>query len=262
MTQAPDGSVRMPLAGRCALVTGGGGGIGSAVARALADAGLFVHIADRSAQEARRVEEQITSDGGAAMAHPADVSTADGVQELFRRVDSSRQTPDVLVNGAGVIVYGSMLSLRDADLARMIDVNLTGSFLCIREAARRMQPARHGRVINIASTASFVAPRLSAAAYSMTKGGVRQLTVAAAAELAEYGILVNAVAPGTTRTAFVQGSLDSAEQEATAAAKVPLGRVAEPADIVGAVLFFASHFADYVTGQTLLVDGGRTTRSA
>jgi NAD(P)-dependent dehydrogenase (short-subunit alcohol dehydrogenase family) len=262
MSPGPDGSVRMPLAGRCALVTGGGGGIGSAVARALASAGLFVHIADSSIEDARRVEEQITSKSGAAMAHAADVSTADGVQELFSRVDSSHHIPDVLVNGAGVIVYGSMLTLRDADLDRMIDVNLTGSFRCIREAARRMQPARHGRIINIASTASFVAPRLSATAYSMTKGGVRQLTVAAAAELAEYGILVNAVAPGTTRTAFVQGSLDSTEQEAAAAAKVPLGRVAEPADIVGAVLFFASRFADYVTGQTLLVDGGRTTRLA
>jgi NAD(P)-dependent dehydrogenase (short-subunit alcohol dehydrogenase family) len=262
MSRTPDGSVVMPLAGRCALVTGGGGGIGSAVARALGGAGLFVHIADRSAVDAARTEEHIAGDGGAAMAHLADISTAGGVEELFRRVDSSRQAPDILVNAAGVIVYGPMLSLDHADLSRMIDINLTGSFLCIREAARRMRSARHGRIINIASTASFVAPRLSATAYSMTKGGVRQLTVAAAAELAEYGILVNAVAPGTTRTRFVQGSLDSAEQEAAAAAKVPLGRVAEPADIVGAVLFFASHFADYVTGQTLLVDGGRTTRSA
>ncbi|HUD36122.1 MAG TPA: SDR family oxidoreductase [Streptosporangiaceae bacterium] len=255
-------AVRMPLAGQCAVVTGGGGGIGSAAARALAAAGLFVHVADYRHEQAAAVAAQIEAAGGAAMPHPVDVSSADAVAELFRQVDSAGHSPDLLVNSAGVITYGAIGDLPLADLTQMVDVNLTGTFLCLREAATRMGRTSGGRIINIASTASFVAPRLLAAAYSMTKGGVRQLTVAAAAELAASGILVNAVAPGTTRTEFVQGSLASEEKEAEAAAKIPLGRVAEPEDVVGAILFFASRFADYITGQTLLVDGGRTTRSA
>lgn len=262
MTEATAPAVRMPLASQCAVVTGGGGGIGSAAARALAAAGIFVHVADHRYEQAAAVAAQIEADGGAAMPHGADVSSADEVAGLFRRVDSAGHSPDLLINSAGVITYGAIPDLPLADLTRMVDVNLIGTFLCLREAARRMEPLGGGRIVNIASTASFVAPRLLAAAYSMTKGGVRQLTVAAASELAASGILVNAVAPGTTRTAFVQGSLASAEKEAEAAAKVPLGRVAEPQDVVGAILFFASRFADYITGQTLLVDGGRTTRSA
>jgi len=255
-------AVSLPLAGHCAVVTGGGGGIGSAAARALAAGGMFVHVADYRLEPATAVAGQIASEGGAAMAHNADVSAADEVARLFDEVAAAGHQPDVLVNAAGVITYAAIPDLALTDLSRMVDVNLVGTFLCLQEAARRMEPLGRGRIINIASTASFVAPRLAAAAYSMTKGGVRQLTVAAAAELAGSGILVNAVAPGTTRTAFVQGSLSSAEQEAAAAAKVPLGRVAEPEDITGAILFFASRFADYITGQTLLIDGGRTTRSA
>jgi NAD(P)-dependent dehydrogenase (short-subunit alcohol dehydrogenase family) len=191
-----------------------------------------------------------------------DVGDADSVVDLFARLDAHGRQPDVLVNSAGIINYGALTDVTPGDLSRIVEVNLNGTFFCIQQAARRMAARGGGRIINIASTASFVAPRLSATAYSMTKGGVRQLTVAAASELAADHILVNAVAPGTTRTAFVQGSLDSPDQAAAAAAKVPLGRVAEPDDIVGAVLFFASRFADYITGQTLLVDGGRTTRSA
>lgn len=260
----PDSStagVTMPLAGRIALVTGGGGGIGSAAARALADGGLFVHVADYRLADAAAVVEQVRAAGGSAAAHEVDVRDAQSVAALFAGLDASGHPLDILVNSAGVIVYGALTAIASDDLARIVEVNLLGTFLCIQEAARRMT-GRGGRIVNIASTASFVAPRLSAAAYSMTKGGVRQLTVAAASELAGERILVNAVAPGTTRTPFVQGSLDTPEQTAVAAAKVPLGRVAEPEDIVGAILFFASDFSSYITGQTLLVDGGRTTRSA
>lgn len=245
-----------------ALVTGGGGGIGSAIARALGEAGLFVHVVDRKPDAADRVARGIERSGGAAMGHAADLGDATEIQSLFARIDASRRPCDLLVNSAGVIQYEALTSLPVEALESMVAVNLTGTFLCLREAAIRMQRSGSGCIVNIASTASFVAPRLAATAYSMTKGGVRQLTTAAAAELAEHRIRVNAVAPGTTRTGFVQGTLDTPEAEAVAAAKVPLGRVGEPADVVGAVLFFASRLAAYITGQTLLVDGGRTTRSA
>lgn len=248
------------IAGDRAVVVGGCGGIGSATSRALADAGVFVHIADYNLDAATQLAAAIAAAGGAAAAHHIDLSDPDSVVRLFAAVDAHGPA-EILVNAAGAIAYAPMLDLELDALRRMVDINLTGTFLCIREAARRMREIGGGRIVTLASTASFVAPRLAATAYSMTKGGVRQLTTAAAAELAPDHILVNAVAPGTTRTAFVQGTLDSPEQESSAAAKVPLGRVGEPDDVVGAILFFCSNLSSYITGQTLLVDGGRTTRS-
>jgi NAD(P)-dependent dehydrogenase (short-subunit alcohol dehydrogenase family) len=256
------GTFTAAVHGRCAVVTGGSGGIGSATALALGRAGLFVHVADARLEAAEDVVSRVSEHGGVAMAHHVDLRDPDSIVRLFEAVDSHGVPPDVLVNAAGAITYAPLYELDAQALASMVEVNLSGTFLCIREAARRMRDAGGGRIVNLASTASFVAPRLSATAYSMTKGGVRQLTTAAAAELAPDRILVNAVAPGTTRTDFVQGTLDTAEDEAVAAAKVPLGRVGEPEDVVGAVLFFLSDLSSYVTGQTLLVDGGRTTRSA
>jgi len=249
------------IEGRTALVTGGGGGIGSATALALAEAGLTVHLVDHRRDGADQVAEEIRSRGGRATVHQVDIADEAAVQRLFASLDGGEEC-DLLINAAGAIVYAPLVELSVEDLHRMIEVNLIGTFLCLREAARRMQARGGGRIVNLASTASFVAPRLAATAYGMTKGGVRQLTTAAAAELGPHGIRVNAVAPGTTRTPFLQGSLDSPERQASAAASIPLGRVAEPEDVVGTILYLASTLSSYVTGQTILVDGGRTTRSA
>lgn len=251
----------LELYGDVAVVVGGGGGIGRAISHALARHGLSVHVADRDLAAARTVAEAITASGHTATAHQVDVADLDGVEALFASLAAAGQSPDVMVNASGLIAYAPMADLAPDRLRAMVDVNVLGAFHCVRAAGRHMAERRGGRIITIASTASFVAPRLAATAYSMTKGAVRQLTVAAAAELAPYGVLVNAVAPGTTRTAFVQGTLDTPEQLAAASARVPLGRVGEPADIVGPVLFFASRLADFVTGQVLLVDGGLTTRA-
>jgi NAD(P)-dependent dehydrogenase (short-subunit alcohol dehydrogenase family) len=251
----------MKIVGDSVLITGGGGGIGAAAAHGFAEHGLVVHIADRDLGLARQAAESVGAAGGTAHAYQVDVADAASVAALFAAVDLHGPGPDVLVSAAGVIAYAPVTELAEEHLRAMVDVNILGSFFCLQEAARRMIERRHGRIINIASTASFVATRLPGTAYAMTKGGVRQLTVAAAAELGPHGVHVNAVAPGSTRTAFVQGTLDTAEQRERASAAIPLGRVAEPEDIVGPVLFFASEESGYVTGQVLLADGGRTTRS-
>jgi NAD(P)-dependent dehydrogenase (short-subunit alcohol dehydrogenase family) len=251
----------MRIAGHSVLITGGGGGIGAAAAHGFAEHGLVVHIADRDLSLAEEAAASVRSSGGQAHAHEVDVAESASVSALFAAVDEHGPGPDVLVSAAGVIAYAPAPELTEERLRAMVDVNVFGTYLCLQEASRRMIERGHGRIINLASTASFVATRLPGTAYAMTKGGVRQLTVAAAAELGPYGVHVNAVAPGSTRTRFVQGTLDTPEQRERAAQAIPLRRVAEPEDIVGPILFFASEEAGYVTGQVLLVDGGRTTRS-
>lgn len=247
--------------GNVALVVGGGGGIGAAASVALAESGLTVHVADRDIAAAKLVTDELSTAGHRAVAHSVDVADRASVDKLFDELDTQGEAPDVMVNASGVITYAAMEDLTEAQLRAIVEVNVVGAFHCVRAAGRRMAAQGGGRIVNVASTASFVAPRLSATAYSMSKGAVRQLTVAAASELAAHGVLVNAVAPGSTRTPFVQGTLDTPDQLTAAAARVPLGRVAEPADIVGPILFFASRLSDFVTGQVLVVDGGATTRS-
>jgi len=247
------------LDGQSALVTGGGGGIGGAVCAALGERGAVVGVADLDLDLAEAVADSIRGAGGESRALQVDVSDAGSVRKMF--ADAEADQLDILVNAAGVIRYAPLTELSDEDLRQIIDVNLKGSFYCLQEAARRMIPRRSGSIVNLASTAAFVATRLPAVAYGMTKGGIRQLTVGAAAELAAHGVRVNAVAPGTVQTSFIQGTLDSAEAMARAAASVPLGRIGVPADVVGAVAFLCSPEASYITGHVLVVDGGRLTRS-
>ncbi len=245
------------LAGQSALVTGGGGGIGSAVARGLAEAGAAVTVADIDASRSAAVAAEISAAGGCAIGLTADVSRVEGVRELFAELDRSGGPPlGVVVNVAGVIRYASLLDQQEQEFDDIVNVNLKGTFFCLQEAARRMVARGGGSVINMASTAAFVAGRVPAPAYGMSKAGIRQLTVAAAVELAPHGVRVNAVAPATIETMFTQHTLTTPVQLEAAQARVPLGRIGQPADVVGAVLFLASDAASYITGQTIVIDGG------
>lgn len=253
---------RLQFDGQSALVTGGGGGIGGAVAVALAEFGAFVHVADVSADAASAVVEQIHDAGGSGRAVALDVSSVHGVRQTFADLDECDTPPlDILVNIAGAIRYTPLLEEDEAGFDELVGVNLKGTFFCLQEAARRMVPRGRGAVVNMASTAAFIAGRVPAPVYGMTKGAIRQLTVAAAVELAPYGVRVNAVAPATIRTTFTQGTLQSPDQLEAAAARVPLGRVGLPEDVVGAVVFLSSPFANYITGHTLVIDGGILGRS-
>ena len=246
---------------RSALITGAGGGIGGAAAIALARLGTTVGVADLSPDRAQSVVDTIQRAGGNAYAVEVDVSSAASVRAMFERVDRDAPPLDLLVNGAGVIFYESLLTQSEDGLEQILDVNLKGTYLCLQEAARRMVPRRTGSIVNIASTASFVASRLPAVAYAMSKGGIRQLTVAAAIELAADGVRVNAVAPGTIQTDFVKDSLSSPESIDRAIAGVPLGRLGTIEDVANAVVFLASAQASFITGHVLLVDGGRIGRA-
>jgi NAD(P)-dependent dehydrogenase (short-subunit alcohol dehydrogenase family) len=178
------------------------------------------------------------------------------VRALFKQALEAFGTVDILVNNAGIGIARPLLEYTEADWDRQLGVNLKGMFFATQEAARVMIPKRRGKIVNFASTAAFVSSSTPETAYDISKGGVRQLTISVAAELAPHHVNVNAVAPGTILTELTLRVLDTPEKMDRAAAKIPLGRLGSPEDMVGPVLFLCSDEAGYITGHTLVVDGG------
>jgi len=244
------------FAGQAAVVTGAGRGMGRAVAVGLAAEGARVVVAEVDEAAARDAVQVITSTGGTAIAVRSDISQVDDVRALFKRTVDEFGTVDILVNNAGIGIPKPLLEYTEADWDRQLGVNLKGMFFATQEAARVMIPKRRGKIVNFASTAAFVSSSTPETAYDISKGGVRQLTVSVAAELAPHHINVNAVAPGTIMTELTLRVLDTPEKMERAAAKIPMNRLGELQDMVGPVLFLCSEEADYITGHTLVVDGG------
>jgi len=244
------------FAGQAAIVTGAGRGMGRAVAMGLAAEGARVVVADVDDAAGREAVAAITAANGQAMSVTADISRVDDVRSLFRRTIRELGTVDILVNNAGIGISKPLLDYTEADWDTQLGVNLKGMFFATQEAARVMIPKRQGKIVNFASTAAFVSSSTPETAYDISKGGVRQLTISAAAELAPHHINVNAVAPGTIMTELTLRVLDTPEKMERAAAKIPMGRLGTPQDMVGPVLFLCSGEADYITGHTLVVDGG------
>lgn len=248
----------LDLSGKHAVITGGGGGIGGATAVEMARLGAEVTLIDRQPELAENVARQITGEGGVAYPVQLDIVNSAAVKATFAGLT---RPADILVNTAGVIKYTSVLEQDEASLDQLLAVNLKGTFLCMQEGAKQMVGKGGGSIVNLASIAAFVAARLPAAAYAMTKAGVRQLTVASSTELAPLGVRVNAVAPATIETPFVKGTLDTPEQRAATAARSPMGRIGQPIDVVGAIVFLASPLASFITGHTVVIDGGRLCRA-
>ena len=246
----------MRFAGQAAIVTGAGRGMGRAVALGLAGEGAAVAVADVDDGPAAEVCSEIEKAGGRAIAVHADIARVDDVRRLFKEAVAAFGTVDILINNAGIGIPKPLVDYTEADWERQLDVNLKGMFFATQEAARIMIPKRRGKIVNFASTAAFVSSSTPETAYDISKGGVRQLTVSVAAELAPHNINVNAVAPGTIATELTMRVLDTEEKMARASAKIPLGRLGTPEDMVGPVLFLCSSDADYVTGHVLVVDGG------
>jgi NAD(P)-dependent dehydrogenase (short-subunit alcohol dehydrogenase family) len=244
------------LAGKHAVITGAGG-IGGATAVEMAELGAEITVMDRDRDLAQEVADKITDAGGAARSAVLDVSDVGQVRDAFAALS---RPCDILVTTAGVIKYTSVLEQDVESFDRLLSVNLRGTFFCLQEAAKQMVD-RGGAIVTLASTAAFVAARLPATAYAMTKAGVRQLTTAASTELAPLGVRVNAVAPATIETPFIKGTVDTPEQRAATAARSPIGRIGQPADVVGAIVFLASPLAGFITGHTLVIDGGRLGRA-
>ncbi len=243
------------LTGKSALVTGGSRGIGRAICQMLARAGARVCVNFRvESPSAHLVVEEIEREGGEAFALGADVARRDDAEMLVSETVSRFGSLDILVNNAGIWRGSPIEEMSDREWAEMLEVNLTGTFHCIREAVPVMKEAGYGRIVNIASTAGQRGEAFHAH-YAATKGAVISLTKSLAVELAPHGITVNCVAPGWTVTDMTTESLAGTEAAKILEA-IPLGRAARPEEIAGAVLYLASDLASFVTGEILNVNGG------
>ena len=242
-----------------AVVTGGGRGIGRAISRELALQGAAVVVNYAAhAQAAKSAVIEIERDGGQAMAIQADVSDRTAVEAMIQAVVQRFGGVDILVNNAGIDVAGSVLDTTDADWERTFAVNARGCFLCTQIAARVMIDAGGGgRIINISSLNARLG-WIARAAYSASKGAMEAFTRCCARDLGQYGITVNAVAPGAIRT-DIWGDTLTSDAEKAQAERVALGHIGEPEDIAGIVVFLASSAARFITGEVILVDGGRGT---
>lgn len=240
------------FAGKMALVTGGGNGIGRATARALAREGARVAVLDRDPAAAERVAAEI---GDGAEGHALDVADAAAFARLAADIAESAGGIDVLVNSAGTITLHTIARMPQEAWERVFAVNLTGAFNGTKAVIPHMKGRGRGAIVNIASVAGRRISFGGGAHYSASKAGLLGFTRHAAYELAPDRIRVNAVCPGPTATAF-SGAMPSAEDRARRARKIPLGRMVEPEDIAEAVLFLASEHAAMCTGVALDVDGG------
>jgi NAD(P)-dependent dehydrogenase (short-subunit alcohol dehydrogenase family) len=248
------------LANRFALVTGASKGVGKGIALELARQGCAVAVNYHSdAAGAEATVDEIAGSGGDAFAVHADVGNSAEVDAMFARVDAEFGALNIMVNNAGVQTWKALLDLTEAEWDRVIDTNLKGTFLCTQRAGRRMKANGGGSVVNIGSGSNkWPFPHL--VDYTSSKGGIEQFTKVAAWELGEFGIRVNCVAPGAIE--IERTKLELGDYAGSWSKLTPMGRIGLPKDVAAAVAFFCTPTAEFITGQTLYVDGGLFTRPA
>ena len=243
------------LAGKLAIVTGAGVGIGQAIAKRFAAEGAHVWVTDINGETAEQTAREIKAAGGDATAMRVDVSKGQDITALIRNVASAHGVADVLVNNAGILVRGEVRSLSDEDWTKLREVNVDGVLRLSRDCLPLLRKSKSGSIINISSIMANRGLR-PLAAYSATKGAVTALTKGLAVEYAPFNVRVNAISPGYIETAITDRLLKLPPVRKALVDKTPMGRLGSPEDLTGAAVFFASDDSRYCTGSDLLVDGG------
>jgi NAD(P)-dependent dehydrogenase (short-subunit alcohol dehydrogenase family) len=247
------------LDGKVAIVTGGHGGIGKAIALGLADAGADVIVASRNIEALKPVVKEIEAIGRKSLAVSVDVTSEKQVNDMVQKVMAVFPSINILVNGSGLAIRKPAESFPIDEWQTVMDINARGTFLCCQAAGRVMLKQKSGKIINISSVRGRYGLPANYAAYCASKGAVDSLTRTLACEWAKYNVLVNAVAPTVVETDLTKDALADPEYAKTMKARIPMGRWALTEDVVGPTIFFASDASNFVTGQILYVDGGVTT---
>jgi gluconate 5-dehydrogenase len=243
------------LTGKTALVTGSSRGLGRSMAEGLGRAGARLLVNGTDAARTQAACAAMREAGLDASPVVFDVTDEAGVKAAFENLDAQGVAVDILVNNAGIQFRKPMVELDTADWRRVLDTNLTAAFVIGREAARRMIPRGHGKIINIGSLTSVLA-RATVAPYTVSKGGIKMLTQAMAAEWAAHGLQANAIGPGYMLTDMNEALINNPEFDAWVKGRTPARRWGRPDELIGAAVFLASSASDYVNGQVIYVDGG------
>jgi len=246
------------LKDKTAIITGARRGMGKSHAFALARAGARVVVSDISEGDCERVAEEIEKEGGKALAIKCDVSNKKEVENMIKETVKKWKKIDILVNNAGILQFKAFVDLTEEDWDRTMDINLKGYFLCAQAAAREMIKRKSGVIINIGSIEMGQVgggmPQL--VHYCTSKGGVVTMTEALAVELASYNIRVNAIAPGAIETPMSEAAKQDPKLMDQTLSKIPMARMGRPEEVSDLVLFLASGRSSYITGSTVIIDGG------
>jgi len=245
------------LKGEKAIVTGGGQGLGREMALALAEAGADVAVVQRRVEVAEQTAEEIRKLGRDSLAMKVDVSKAEDIRNMVAAAKDRFGKIDILINNAGIGHHVSALDMTEEDWDSMIDIHLKGTFLCSQMVGREMVKQKKGSIINIASMSGFIINRPQPQAhYNTAKAGIAHLTKSLAMEWAKFNIRVNAIAPGYMKTPMLKRVTDKIAEEWLSLS--PMGRFGEPYEIKGLALFLASKASTFMTGTTIVIDGGYT----
>ena len=243
----------MEFKDKVVMVTGSTRGIGKEIAKAFAKAGACVQIIGRNEELAAKIRDEIIAEGFLAEAHVCDVTNLQNVQEIIDKVLDKHKRIDILINNAGITKDNLLLRLSEDDWDQVLDINLKGAFICSKVITKVMLKAKQGRIVNISSIIGITG-NAGQANYAASKAGLIGFTKSLAKELASRAITVNCVAPGYIETDMTAQLKEGTQQVILDA--IPLKRFGKPSDVAGACLFLCSDQASYITGQTIVVDGG------